>query len=351
MTESISIFGLLCHHDDDLARLIMGAGKYLADDPNTAMLKMRQFAEYLAKKVSGTITLAETEDYFDYIRRLNREKIIPYEVYQRLDEIRHIGNKASHQLYDDSDDAQKLLEHCRQIAIWYITENIKHPKYFSEEIPAGQEIGISYYSSIIANDPGNANAFYYRFLLFYKTGNHLAALNDISKAIELVPNFSLFVYLRGCLYHYQKKFSDALTDYLKAIEIKPSEYDYYSAIVDLIRYNFANMLGDALSYTEKMIELAPNDFDAYLANLCLSKQLEKQFSANILERAKRLIPEDDYYNRACLESVIGNIDAAFEYLERATCDPDFNSDWAWEDPDLQWIRTDPRFTEIVGERE
>jgi hypothetical protein len=39
---------------------------------------------------------------------------------------------------------------------------------------------------------------------------------------------------------------------------------------------------------------------------------------------------------------------AFEYLQRAAQKEEFNSTWAWEDPDLQWMRDDPRFVEIVG---
>ncbi|MDL1944787.1 hypothetical protein FBQ99_20875 [Chloroflexi bacterium CFX2] len=66
-----------------------------------------------------------------------------------------------------------------------------------------------------------------------------------------------------------------------------------------------------------------------------------------MEKARQYIPEDDFYNRACLESVSDNFDLAFEHLEKAAQKEKFNPAWAWEDPDLQWIRDDPRFVEIV----
>ena len=60
------------------------------------------------------------------------------------------------------------------------------------------------------------------------------------------------------------------------------------------------------------------------------------------------MPEDDWYNRACLESVCDNFDLAFEYLQRAAKNDELDATWIWEDPDLEWIRNDPRFVEIVG---
>lgn len=43
-----------------------------------------------------------------------------------------------------------------------------------------------------------------------------------------------------------------------------------------------------------------------------------------------------------------NLDLAIEHLRKAAQRETFDPNWAWEDPDLQWIRDDPRFVEIVG---
>jgi hypothetical protein len=50
----------------------------------------------------------------------------------------------------------------------------------------------------------------------------------------------------------------------------------------------------------------------------------------------------------CLESLCKNPDLAFEHLQRAVKQEGFESAWAWKDPDLQWLRDDSRFVEIVG---
>jgi hypothetical protein len=70
----------------------------------------------------------------------------------------------------------------------------------------------------------------------------------------------------------------------------------------------------------------------------------------LAEKSRLLIKEDDdyWYYLTCIEAIIGNNDSAFEYLARSAEEKDFDHAWAWEDPDLEWLRDDPRFTEIVG---
>ena len=46
-------FAHLQAHDEQLVRLGMLAEKYFADDPNTCLLKLRQFAELLAQLLAA----------------------------------------------------------------------------------------------------------------------------------------------------------------------------------------------------------------------------------------------------------------------------------------------------------
>ena len=73
-------------------------------------------------------------------------------------------------------------------------------------------------------------------------------------------------------------------------------------------------------------------------------------SKEYIEKARPLVPKDDEYeyNLACLESILGNPDTAFEHLAKAAQEKGFDLAWAWEDLDLEWIRDNPRFLEIVG---
>ena len=60
MTESAAIITNFAHlkgYDEQLVRLGMLAERYFADDPNTSLLKARQFAELLAQLVATNVGL------------------------------------------------------------------------------------------------------------------------------------------------------------------------------------------------------------------------------------------------------------------------------------------------------
>ena len=68
----------------------------------------------------------------------------------------------------------------------------------------------------------------------------------------------------------------------------------------------------------------------------------------LIHKARTLIPPDDYYHRACLESISGDADAAVEALRVALENGEAPVDWARQDPDFVFIRDDPRYRALVG---
>jgi tetratricopeptide (TPR) repeat protein len=169
------------------------------------------------------------------------------------------------------------------------------------------------------------------------------------KVIELSPSESPAYYLLGVLLHnHLDRFDEAEKFYTNAIKLDPSNVDFYDGLVGLFRFKLDNRLKDTILLLEKMVEINPEDFNSYLAIASISKLLNQDIPDHCIEKVRQFMPEDDWYNRACLESVCDNFDSAFEYLRKAAQREKFDPAWAWEDPDLQWIRNDPRFVEIVG---
>ena len=200
---------------------------------------------------------------------------------------------------------------------------------------------------------------------YYNLGNLLSDENlkryeeaeaAYRKAIELCeaspsgdnPLYATAYSNLGILLKNLKRYEEAEAAYRKAIELDPSESAAYNNLVILLR--LINRIEDAMPLLEKVLEINPEDFNPYLAMASINKQLGKSVSNEYTEKAHQFLPEDDWYNRACLESVCDNFDLAFEYLQRAAQAEGFNPAWAWDDPDLQWVRDDPRFTKIVGPR-
>ena len=57
------------------------------------------------------------------------------------------------------------------------------------------------------------------------------------------------------------------------------------------------------------------------------------------------------YNTACFYSQAGEIDIAFEALERSLAAGKSDADWLRQDSDLDNIRDDPRFQDILERME
>jgi tetratricopeptide (TPR) repeat protein len=67
-----------------------------------------------------------------------------------------------------------------------------------------------------------------------------------------------------------------------------------------------------------------------------------------LARARELVPETDAYNRACLEALAGNPEAALDYLEKALAQTPGMRAWAAQDPDLVSLHDHPRFQALIA---
>ena len=114
-------FKLLQGDEPQLARLGLLAEKYFPDDPNTALLKVRQFGELLAQSVaahSGKFT-GPDESQFDLLYRLREEGLLPKQADQLFHENRKIGNQANHAIAGDHAGALSALKMAWNLGVWF----------------------------------------------------------------------------------------------------------------------------------------------------------------------------------------------------------------------------------------
>jgi type I restriction enzyme, R subunit len=116
-----SNFAFLAGHDPQLVQLGALAERYFRDDPGTAIFKLRQFAELLAKTVAArhALYLGERETFEDTLRRLAFERIIPKEASDVFHALRKAGNRAAHEAKGNHTDALSALKFARQLGIWF----------------------------------------------------------------------------------------------------------------------------------------------------------------------------------------------------------------------------------------
>jgi type I restriction enzyme, R subunit len=114
-------FGFIAQHDEQLAQLGALAERYFADDPNTCLLKLRQFGEYLLQLLAARVRMSDVEGerQIDLMRRLRDKGVLKPKVYDLFDELRRAGNDANHAFGGNQRVALSNLKHARSLSIWY----------------------------------------------------------------------------------------------------------------------------------------------------------------------------------------------------------------------------------------
>lgn len=140
----ISNFVQLQKHDEQLLRLGMLAERYFAEDPNTSLLKLRQFAELLAQLVASSVGIFDRPDdsQYELLLRLRDHGILPAEIYQLFREIRRTGNAANHALTGDHRSALATLKIAWQLGVWFhrtfATPDFKSGPFIPPQPPADE---------------------------------------------------------------------------------------------------------------------------------------------------------------------------------------------------------------------
>jgi type I restriction enzyme R subunit len=114
-------FGFLKPHDERLVMLGALAERYFRDDPSTAIVKLRQFSELLAKLTAAhhAVYRDERETFEETLRRLSYERLIPKEAADLFHTLRKMGNSAVHEAKGDHAAALAALKLARSLGIWF----------------------------------------------------------------------------------------------------------------------------------------------------------------------------------------------------------------------------------------
>ena len=114
-------FAQLRSYDEQLFRLGLLAERYFPEDPNTALIKLRQLGERLAQQVASRFGVFNSieETQLALIRRLETEGLIEREVAGLFHDLRIYGNTAAHGLQGDHASALSSLKIGWQLGVWF----------------------------------------------------------------------------------------------------------------------------------------------------------------------------------------------------------------------------------------
>jgi len=117
------------------------------------------------------------------------------------------------------------------------------------------------WNDTIQKSPHKARPYYNRGDIYQNQGNFSQALSDYTKAIDIDPTFVQAYNNRGLIYDNQGDFSGAISDYNKAIEIDPQHVLTYNDRGNL--YGKQGLLTLAIFDYNKAIEIDPQYAQAY----------------------------------------------------------------------------------------
>jgi tetratricopeptide (TPR) repeat protein len=206
---------------------------------------------------------------------------------------------------------------------------------------------IADYDQAIQLNPEDATAFYNRALAYYNLQDYQRAIADYDQAIQINPEDATAYNNRGLAYYNLQDYQRAIADYDQAIQINP-EYAkafHNRGLARRLQGDYSAAVGDH----EQARRLEPENpvglvglAGAYIdaGQIDQGRQLARE--------ARDLFPETDYYNRACVEALLGNADPALDLLGKSLEAKPSRTAWAQRDPDLRSLHSHPRFRALFG---
>lgn len=130
MQPTTANFEFLRPYGTQLVRLAAQAEHYFRTDPNTSLIKLRQFAELLAKEVAARSGMlrANDENFSDLLGVLGRSGYASRQALDLFHYLRKFGNDAVHNGHDEFATALGGLKVARELGAWFVRAYGGDPK-------------------------------------------------------------------------------------------------------------------------------------------------------------------------------------------------------------------------------
>jgi tetratricopeptide (TPR) repeat protein len=197
------------------------------------------------------------------------------------------------------------------------TEKVKDQVKIDPNIENLEEVlaKVNIYENITRVNPTSDRAWDTLGKLYKSLGRYKDAINAYQKAIELTPDKEVYHYYLGLLYAVEQRHDDAVRAFLFVLHKNPDYVLAHSALAGI--------------YHRMGLETKANHHIA----IALPK-----------------MNNESAYNRACFYAICGDTELALEFLRLALENKDTTIEWMKSDPDLDPIRNDQRFQELIFSR-
>jgi adenylate cyclase len=207
----------------------------------------------------------------------------------------------------------------------------------------------------LALDDKLAEAHASRGLALSLMHRYTEAMQEFEQAISLDPNSYEAHYLYARASFAQGDLERAARLFERAAEIKPDDYQSPSLLIQVYRslgreQESKDVARRAVKLAERELTLHAEDpRPAHLGSAALIELGEKDRAREWITRALAIDPDDPLtqYNVACGYTNLGDLDAAFDLLERSLprAGPEIRQ-WIKHDSDFDPLRSHPRYRKI-----
>ena len=184
------------------------------------------------------------------------------------------------------------------------------------------------------------------------------AITATLKAIELDSENYAAYWILGRIYHTTDRTYEAIQQFKKTISLNP---DFYNAYNDLImtyerindRGNAQKTLEESLIIIDAYLVKNPDDARAHMYQAIHLAAINRKDEAIIEgKKALELNPGDSLmmYNAACLYARLGDNKLAITTLKNAIAAGQEDFEWIKRDSDLDSIRKEPEYIELMKDK-
>ncbi len=176
-----------------------------------------------------------------------------------------------------------------------------------------------------------------------------AELARYERVVQINPRNARAWDALGNLYKNGGRYHEAVLAYQQAISNDGSRAAYHHHLG--LVYASQGRDEDAIGAFQHVIEIDPDHSLAHatLGGYYRKMGLEELAQKHIGKAMKNIFDSENEYNRACLAAICGRADEAFDLLRVALNNKQTYVDWILRDPDLDFIRHDPRFKQLISD--
>jgi len=309
----------------------------------------------IAQNIAGTLRVVLTDQEKRAIEKIPTRDIQAYDYYLR-------GRRVFYEL------RRKSLEYARQMfarataidpsyaaAFAGIADSSSFLYMWFEASEDNLREAASASRRAVELDPDSAEAHAARGLAESLNRNFRDAEKEFAEAMRLNPRYYDAAYFYGRCNFTQGKMEEAAVLFRKASELDPADIQSLNhldmCLRALGRTDEARAVSRAtFARAERHVAAHPEDARAlYLGAAALVVLGDRERCLDWAARALALDPEENttLYNIACLYTHLGESGRALDLLEKTVRSGFGHKEWVENDPDLEPLRSDPRFQELI----